>query len=208
MARVIRIWPVVVLLLALGTVPAGAQTSVLDVGLGADPAGRRPVVRVQGLMEDQGLRGAVTSGLPLRIHVRVELWRKAFFDRLVEAEEASLAIVQDPLDRSYTVHNGRNAQTVATLAEADAVLRAALDFTLGPRGSGRYYYLASLNVETLSLSDLEELQRWLRGEARPAVEGRRSVWGAITQGLRRLFVRTIGLPTRSYKARSPTFVVR
>ena len=42
---------------------------------------------------------------------------------------------------------------------------------LKPREQGRYYYLGQVQVETLSLTDLEELQRWLHGDLAPAVKG-------------------------------------
>jgi hypothetical protein len=208
MTRLRHAWVVLFLALTHGATPIAAQSSLLRVGVSSASAGWRPAVQVGGVMRDQGLREAVESGLPLRFRLRIELWEKGFFDRLVDVEQASLAVVQNPLDRSYTVDNGLAEQRVATLAESEDAIRAALLFTLHPRGKGRYYYLAVLDVETLSLSDLEELRRWLRGEARPAVQGRRSVGRAVERGMRRVLVRTIGLPTRRYETRSPTFVLR
>jgi hypothetical protein len=76
-----------------------------------------------------------------------------------------------------------------------------------PRRSGRFYYLATLEVETLSLSDLEELRRWIRGEVQPAVEGRAPAGRAVERGLRRVFVRLLGLPTRRFETRSEIFVL-
>ena len=73
---------------------------------------------------------------------------------------------------------------------------------------GRFYYLVTLNVETLSASDLEELRHWLRGQARPAVAGKQPVGRAVETGVRRFFVRLLGLPTRRYEARTPIFAVR
>ena len=201
-------WAAALLAFLCGATLLAAQSSPLRISVSGASAGWRPVVQVGGLMRDQGLREAVESGLPLRIRLRIELWEKGFFDRLVDVEEASLAVVQDPLDRSYSVDSGSSEQRVATLAESEDAIRAALIFTLQPRGRGRYYYLAVLDVETLSLSDLEELRRWVRGEARPAVQGRRSVGRAVERGMRRVLVRTIGLPTRRYETRSPTFVLR
>ncbi|HEU0051954.1 MAG TPA: hypothetical protein VFQ39_02210, partial [Longimicrobium sp.] len=77
-----------------------------------------------------------------------------------------------------------------------------------PERAGRYYYLARLEVETLSLSDLEELRRWLRGEARPAVAGEKPVGRAVERGLKRFFVRLLGLPARRYEARTHVFNAR
>jgi hypothetical protein len=168
----------------------------------------QPVVRIDGLLQDAVLRDALHSGLPLRLHLRVELWRDAIFDQLADAQEALLALSYDPLDRSYLFEAGRTPQRFATLADAEAAIGSIFLLPLGPRGSGRYYYLASLEVETLSLSDLDELRRWLRGDARAAVTGRTPVGRAVERGLRRAFVRVVGLATRRYESRTPSFVVR
>ncbi|HEX7050775.1 MAG TPA: hypothetical protein VF188_11275, partial [Longimicrobiales bacterium] len=74
-----------------------------------------------------------------------------------------------------------------------------------PVRSGRYYYTATLELETLSLSDLEELERWLEGELEPAVSGEGSVPGALGQGMKRLLIRVLGLPARTFEARSEMF---
>ena len=189
--------------------PARAQgPRPLTVAAGAAAAGWRPVVRAQGLLADPGLRDALDSGLPLRIRFRVELWEKSVFDRLLGTHRAALAVLQDPLDGAYTLDNGRAEQRFRSLAEVESAVEGAFASSLHPTRRGRFYYIAVLEIETLSLSDLEELQRWLRGEARPAVEGRRSVGRAVESGLRRAVVRVMGLPTRKYEAWSATFSPR
>jgi hypothetical protein len=206
-----RFRPAALLLLALLALagPARAQGErPLTVAAAGAAAGWRPVVRAQGLLGDPGLRDALRSGLPLRIRFRVELWEKSLFDRLVGTHRAALAVLQDPLDGAYTLDNGRAEQRFRSLAEVEGAVEGAFAASLHPTRRGRFYYIAVLEIETLSLSDLEELQRWLRGEARPAVEGRRSVGRAVESGLRRAVVRVMGLPTRKYEARSATFSPR
>lgn len=206
-----RLRPAAFLLLALLALagPARAQGErPLTVAAAGAAAGWRPVVRAQGLLGDPGLRDALRSGLPLRIRFRVELWEKSLFDRLVGTHRAALAVLQDPLDGAYTLDNGRAEQRFRSLAEVEGAVEGAFAASLHPTRRGRFYYIAVLEIETLSLSDLEELQRWLRGEARPAVEGRRSVGRAVESGLRRAVVRVMGLPTRKYEARSATFSPR
>lgn len=192
-----------------GAVPAPAQSGAplsLDV---EEAAGWRPVVRVRDLVGDPALRDALRSGLPLRVHLRVELWEKNLFDRLVGAEDAYVALAQDPLDQAYVVESERGELRYRSLPEAEAALRALLIVSLRPPLlRRRFYYLGTLEVESLSLSDLEELRRWLRGEARPALQGRAPVERALARGISRLFVRLVGLPTRRYSARSATFVPR
>lgn len=174
------------------------------------PAEQRyvPVVEAAGVLRDPALRQALNSGLPLRFRLRVELWANRFFDRLVAEQEVALALTQDPLDSAYLLTLPSGERRYATVAQAEAAIGQALAADIRPTRAGRYYYLAVLEVETLSLSDLEELRRWLRGEVGPAVGGEGSPEGAIESGLRRLLVRVIGLPARRMEARTGTFVAR
>jgi hypothetical protein len=96
---------------------------------------------------------------------------------------------------------------VSSLAEATAVLQRRFELPIRPQRSGRFYYLAVVEMETLSLSDLEELQHWLKGDLAPAVSGDEDVENAMARGVRRLFVRALGLPTRRIRLRTETFEV-
>jgi hypothetical protein len=69
----------------------------------------------------------------------------------------------------------------------------------------RYYYNVVLDVETLSVSDLDELQRWLSGELQPAVRGKRAPLSALRRGFGTLLSRVLGGEKRHYEARSGTF---
>jgi hypothetical protein len=92
-------------------------------------------------------------------------------------------------------------------AAARALERVYLAPIAGPEpNSGRYYYEARLEVEILSLGDLEELEHWLRGEvAGDEGDVGGSVAGAVARGLKRLFIRLIGLSARNYAARTEMF---
>jgi len=92
------------------------------------------------------------------------------------------------------------AEDAATVAEAP--YRVAIDL---PKLGQRTYYNLLLDVETLSLTDLDEVERWLRGELKPAVRGQKNPGTALTRGLRTLVVRLLGGEKRHYEARSATF---
>jgi hypothetical protein len=194
------------LLLVLHTGLAEAQSSI-GISVGSAAAEWRPLLRANGLLlDDRSLREALESGLPVRFHFRIELWEKAVFDRLVGSDEVSLALVQDPLERTYVLTNGHANTSYASLVDAERAITRGMPNSLRPNARGRsYYYLATLEIETLSLSDLQELQHWLRGEAQPAIQGRRPVGRAVGRGVQRALVRMVGLPSRRYEARSPTF---
>jgi hypothetical protein len=184
------------------------QTPPLALSVGPPESGWPVHVQIGAVLDDAGLRDALDSALPLRFHLRVELWRKATFDRLVAAEEIAVAILQDPLGGGYSVETGSRAHQAATIGDAQRLLAELMNPNLRPGRVGRHYYLATLVVETLSLSDLDELRRWLRGEVVPAIEGRGTGTRAVERGLRRLMVRVIGLPSRRFEARTGTFETR
>jgi hypothetical protein len=179
----------------------------------ADPAaGYRPLVRVGAVLDDPALEEAVRSGLPLRLRFRVELWRDGFIDNLVADQTWAAVIVHEPLEKQYLVRiqqtGAEETRRVSSYESARALVEAVYRPTLRPPRPGRYYYTATLEVETLSLSDLEELERWLRGELRPAVSGKRSLPSAAGQGAKRLLLRILGLSARRHEVRSDWFVVR
>ena len=198
------------LLFFLGAADSAAaqRTRPLTLSVGGPSEQWRPVVRLAGVFRDEALAEALQSGLPLRLRFRVELWRKDVIDHLVEAREISRAVLRSPLDEGYVVEDGRGEWRYSSLPQVEAAIQAAFQPPVRPRSIGRHYYLARLEVETLSVSDLDELRRWLRGEARPAVAGEKPVGPAVESGLKRFFVRLLGLPERRYEARSPSFTVR
>ena len=166
-------------------------------------------VRLGSVLDDGGLRRALHSGLPLRIRVQVELWKDRFLDSQRGRADWRATVVYDPLARNYRVETStdRTVRALPSLEEVGRVLSLSFGVPLRPTEEGRFYYLGVLEVETLSLSDLEELQRWLRGDLAPAVAGEEEVENAMERGVRRLVVRVLGLPARRYRVRTETFEV-
>lgn len=168
-----------------------------------------PRIVVGDVLDEAALAEAVRSGLPLRMRFRVELWRDTWFDDLVEQAEWTSVLAYEPLGQQFLAV-APGADSVAryrVYEDARAALERPYSPAIAPIDSGRYYYLAFLEIETLSLSDLDELERWLRGELEPAVRGGGSLTGAIGTGLKRVLVRLLGLPARRYEARGEPFDV-
>jgi hypothetical protein len=168
-----------------------------------------PLVVVGPVLQEGALQEALRSGLPLRVRTRVELWRVRLFDELVDHVSWTQVLLFEPIEGRYLLGppDSDTPRSYSSFTDARAAIERDYRPRLRPRSSGRYYFLATLEIETLSLSDLEELGQWLRGDLRPAVEGRRSVVGAVGTGIRRLFIRILDLPARRYSARSEEFVV-
>ena len=160
-------------------------------------------------LADPSLQEALHSGLPLRIRIRIQLWRDGFFDdQEGDDYQWRAGIIFDPFTRRYRVQtSGRAAaeQNVNTLEEARSILQQTLAVPLLPSRDGKYYYIAIVEMETLSLSDLEELQRWLKGDLAPVIEGGSNVEGALAKGFRRIVVRALGLPARRFDLQSDPF---
>lgn len=194
----------------LGTVvtPARAQAPPLSVQVG-ESAG--PVIAVGAVLDEATLEDVVRSGLPLRLRFRVELWRDEWFDDLVRQLTWSAVVAYEPLEGVFLAGDDQGEDEVLRRFASFSAARAAVERTwtppVRPSREGRYYYITSLQIETLSLSDLDELERWLRGELEPAVRGGGSVSGAVGTGVKRLLIRVLDLPTRQYTARSRRFTL-
>lgn len=178
-----------------------------------------PTVRAVGVVADTAMLVLVRNGFPMRLHYRVELWgARRLFDALLAAVEWRVLVRYDALGDQYRVFRvdsigvdsarvrqlGIFTQLSDAAAEVERAMRVAI--AARPQG-GRQYYRAVLNVETLSDNDLDELERWLRGELRPAVRGERNPGTAIGRGVRRVFVRVLGGEQRHLEARSQSFRV-
>ena len=179
----------------------------------AGAAANGPLVRTAGMIADQEMRGLLRSGFPARLHFRVELWSEAgWFNSLERTVEWDIVIRQDPLDESFRAVRMVSGDTVVTsrrfrtAADLEQWLAFPYQVPISARGRrGRHYYNAVLDVEVLSLSDLDEVDRWLRGEVRPAIRGDRNPTTVITRGVRTLMVRLLGGERRHYEARSSSF---
>jgi hypothetical protein len=171
-----------------------------------------PSIRSVGLLVDGRTRDLLHHGFPARMHYKVELWSTAgWFDKMLQRREWDVIVRYLPLDRRYVVTRleGETITTLGTFEELSKV-QALLDrpyqppLRAAPLGE-RVYYNAELEVEMMSVNDLDELERWLRGELRPAARGERNPGAAVTRGVRSLVVRLLGSENRRYQARSGTF---
>jgi hypothetical protein len=185
-------------------VAAGAQVASLTVEL----RGRTPQVTTAALLADGKFPALMRSGLPLRLHYRLELWRVrgAWFDQFVRDVPWDVVARHDPLADDFVLirPNGRLSRHATDEALASA-LGIPYRIPVATEGAGRFYFLCRLEVTTLNESDMAELDRWLRGEVGPAVAGGGGVGDALARGLQRVLVRMAGLPRLYLEARSPSF---
>jgi hypothetical protein len=201
--------------------PLHAQRSVrLDVvlaarapdGTGGGTAPMGPHIAFANVLEDEQTRELVRSGFPAQLHFRLELWRVGrWINELERSVDWDMVVGYDPGTQSYRVRRrfGNQLEDLGafpTLSSAQAASERPLRVPLTPRRPRwRYYYNLTLDVEALSVSDLDQLERWLRGELRPAVRGENNPLTALGSGARTLVTRILGGERRHYEKRSATF---
>ena len=200
--------PLLVVALLFGRVaPLHAQRRVqLDV-VPPTAATRAAVVTTTNLFGDQDMRELVRSGFPASMRYRLELWRVCgLFNDLERQQDWELIVQYDPSAQRYRVarRSGDHLEDVgsyATLSTAQLMFERPLRVALLPdREGSRYYYNLVLNIEALSVSDMDQLERWLRG-VRGGGAGE-----AIGNGMRTLMLRMLGGEKRTYEGRSSTFI--
>ena len=188
----------------------------LDIVLPARAVGgaEGPSFVPRAVLASGDLRDLLRSGFPARLHFRCELWRDERLNNTLEgAVEWDMLVRYDQLNRKYEVfrvvdNRASRLGRFDTVAEAEALLERPYRITAPPsmRRGAKYYYDSSLDVEVLSLSDLDEVERWLRGEVRPALRGDRNPGTALTRTVRGMFVRLLGGERRHYQTKTATFI--
>jgi hypothetical protein len=152
------------------------------------------------------------GGFPARLHFRCELWRNDRFNNQLDAAgEWDMLVRFDQLNRKFEVYRivGDRANRLGrfdTAADAEALVEQPFRIKAPPMRRGTsYYYDSSLDIEVLSLSDLDEVERWLRGEVRPALRGDRNPGTAVTRTVRSFFVKLLGGERRHYQTQTKPF---
>ena len=170
-----------------------------------------PLIAVRGVLSEKPFDELLRSGFPARLHVRAETWTIGrYFDDVKGRAEWDVVVRYDVVDKAYAVARIVNDRvmplgTYTRFANARAVMELPyLPELPSPRRGQKAYVLVQAELQTLEVSDLDELERWLAGEAGPAVRGKRSPASALTRGLRTLATRVLGGEVRKLEARSAT----
>ena len=176
---------------------------------------RNPLIRTRNLLSDERLLSMLRSGFPLRLHYRSELWRSrsGWFDVFVRAVDWDVVVRHEPLLDQFAVNTimpGRTRENRYPGLQplADALDGVAYQIAFRTNEAGLYYYTVALQVNTLSDSDLDELERFLRGDLGPAASEGRDFGDAVGRGATRILLKLAGLPSLRAEARSERFRVR
>ena len=189
-------------------VGAAASAAAQDPSLTVTLQDGVPRVQAAALLANGKFVGLMRSGFPLRLHYRLELWRtrSGWFDDHMRETAWDVVVQYDPLaDDFVLVRTGGIATRYARVDALALALQVPYKVTLSPKGAGHYYYLCRLEVSTLNDTDLQEVQRWLKGDVSPAVTGGGDLTNAVVRGAQRMLVRIAGLPRLTLEGRSGTF---
>ncbi len=198
----------------LASAPASAQKPQVSLVmpdksvLSTEP----PSVRSSSLVTDGAMLDLLRNGFPARLHYRVERWTTGgWFDDIAAEAEWDVVVRYDALSKEFQVFRVVKKKTISlgsygTIAEAEAAVDFPFPAPIRPpkRGQKSYYNLV-VDIETLSLTELDEVERWLRGELKPAVRGKGNPGTAVGRGVRTVMVRILGGEKRRYETRSGTF---
>lgn len=210
-----RLSPLIAFLLLLPAAPVAAQRDArLEITLPSDAelTRRAPTVSARNVLHDRRQEELLHSGFPARLHYKVELWSAdGLFDNLRSQAEWDVVVRYNPLERRYSAARivQDHAVPLGSYASFDsvqaAVARPYRPSIRLPSAKGRHYYIAMLDVEMLSVNDIDEVERWLRGELSPAVRGERNAGTALSRGAKTLVTRLLGGRSQHYEARTRVF---
>lgn len=198
------------LLLVSGGVVAQAQAQP-EIDIRVTPQSYPPLVAVRNVLDERQFDELLRNGFPARLHIRAEVWTVGrYFDDVRGRAEWDVIVQYNVIEKTYEVARlvGERVTALGSYVRfADARAASELAYLPAlptPRRGQKGYILVQAELQTLDVSDLDEVERWLRGEANPAVRGKRSPASALTRGVRTLASRILGGEVRQLEARSPT----
>ena len=203
----------VALLLLVGSSAGARAQGSPSIDIRVTAQSYPPLVAVRNVLAENDYDELLRNGFPVRMHIRAELWTVGrYFDDVRGRVEWDVILQYNVVEKSYEVARLVGDRVTALgsyryFADARAASELAyLPALPAPTRGQKGYVLVQAGVQALEVTDLDELERWLRGEAQPAVRGKRSPASALTRGVRTLASRILGAEVRQLEARSPTLV--
>ncbi len=161
------------------------------------------------------LTGYIKKGVPISFEYKMELWesRAGWLDRRLDNKEIIHNIRYDTWENEYTILSLRSDLTIENHLEEDreamdlvkssGLLKMALKDT-----GGRFYITGKLTIKTMSLTNLKEVESWLKGEIsgakKPDIKDAPDKFGEF---LFNTALKISGLKNVSEEIRSPFFVI-
>lgn len=207
------------LLACAATIPSRAMaqgTGTVHIAVALSSAAgtaRQPVLQTEDLLNDPRVSSMLASGFPLRLHYRVQIWRsRTFVDAQTYQTEWDVVVRHEPLLDQYQVAEvyrlTQRSTRYAGREELGRYLATRRQIKIGPTDPGEYYYVAAIEISTLSDNDIKELEQFLSGDVGPAATGGEPIGSALSNAIRRALLSVAGLPRVQVEGRSDKFTVR
>lgn len=206
-----------VALLPTGGTPLRAQRPpTLEIRLppAAQLASVGPLVLATDMLSSPRSREPLAAGFPARFHFLVTLWSEGGFANMIERRaEYDVLVTYSAMDKTYEVVQIMNDRPLslgkfARVQDAEAAIGRPTRVPITAFASRkRFYYRVTLDVQILGATDLDEVDRWRKGELEPAIRGDRNPGTALARSLRMLASRLLGGDSREFEAATSVFRV-
>jgi hypothetical protein len=173
-----------------------------------------PLVIATNMLSSPRTREPLRAGFTARFHFVVTLWSEGRFGNSIERRaEFYDSVSYSAMEKKYQVVQIVNDRPLALgrfdrVEDAEgAIARPTRAPIAAFRSQRKFYYRVTLDVDILGASDLDEVNRWRKGELEPAIHGERDPGTALTRSIRMLASRVLGGESRQFEATSPRFSV-
>jgi hypothetical protein len=200
------------LLVGLVVAPAGARAVELaDVRITRVEDHVTVALRPAGVLSPR-VRDSLERGMPATVNLSVELWRvrPGWFDQQVRLEESQMRVVRDAWSDEFQMRRENGPLvTLLDLDETERELSRPVRVRILPvanlKADARYYVVARLAVKPLTVEDIEEVERWLSGEAKRAGKPGPGSIARLPVYLVRMLANLSGLGEETATVRTGTF---
>jgi hypothetical protein len=172
----------------------------------APTASDGPAIVASNVLSDSATRNELHHGFPTKLHYKVELWRKGLTDSRESVKEWDVGVLYEPASQIYDVSQRvgdrvTNLGHTSSMTEVEVLLDKAHALLLGPKEPGqRYYYVAQLDVTTVTGNDLAGTLLWLNGQFKPAVSGNENILTRAKNGVLSFFGFMLGKKLSAYRS--------
>ena len=164
---------VAVALVSLGPLPARA-VEVSDVRV-TRVEDHVTVTLHTGHVLSPRVRESLERGMPATVRLTVDVWRvrPGWFDQRVGSQRGEVRIARNAWSDEYQMRRlAGPLLTLLDLDETERELARPMRVRVLPvaelRPDARYYAIVRVEVKPLTVEDIEEVERWLSGEAKRA----------------------------------------
>ncbi len=174
-----------------------------------------PLITATKMLEGPRTRDPLAAGFPARFHFLVTLWSQGgLTDQIERHAEYYVLVTYSAMEKKYQVVQIVNDRPLSLgkfdrVEDAEgAIARPTRAPIVAFASRKKFYYRVTLDVSILQQSDLDEVNRWLKGEFEPAIHGQRDPGTTFARSIRILASRLLGGETREFEAGTPAFQVR